>query len=236
MKQTLYKYFTQREYAEQFLDGSIYFNSLGYFCDYEDEEVRGDKYEGTSVFRPTGGLPIRNITKGFKGTIPEGAFQSTVKLEEVFVLCASRSFTDELRDGFNAVVCVEITKIHTLCTRIRKALPTGSTFRNGAVQYYDAAEGPGTRWPQPELIAKSKVNNYRWQDEYRFFFSPTNALAFENVTTQIILGQTEDRKPVEHNPYIIQARSLRDFCRLHELRSAELPPPSESRLSNSASM
>jgi hypothetical protein len=46
MRQRLCKYFTQREWAEQFLDGSIYFNSLGYFCDYEDEEVRGDKYEG----------------------------------------------------------------------------------------------------------------------------------------------------------------------------------------------
>jgi len=184
--------------------------------------VRGDKYEGTSIYLPDGGLPINNLTRGFKKTFPGGSFQSKVKLEEIFVICASRSFTDELRDKFKAVVCVEITKIQTLSTRIRNALPKGSTFRNGAVMYYEAAEGPGTRWPQPELIAKSKVNSYRWQDEYRFLFSPTDALAFENVTTQIILGQTEDRKPVEHEHHRIQTKSLRDICQLDELSSAEL--------------
>lgn len=181
MRQHIYKYFTEREWAEQFLDGSIHFNSLGYFCDCEDEEVRGDKFEGTSVYCPHEGLQVTNITKGFNATMPGWSFQSKVKLEEIFVICASRSFTEELREKFKAVACVEISKIQTFCTRIRNALPNGSTFRNGPVQYYDAAEGPGTRWPQPELIAKSKVNGYSWQDEYRFFFSPTDALAFDNV-------------------------------------------------------
>src|SRR5215468_5468400 len=122
MRQTLYKYFTQREWAEQFLDGAIYFNSLGYFCDWEDGEVRGDKYEGTSIYRPEGGLPINNLTRGFNKTFPGGSFESKARVEEIFVICASRSFTDELRDKFKAVACVEITKIQTLCTRIRSAL------------------------------------------------------------------------------------------------------------------
>jgi hypothetical protein len=96
-------------------------------------------------------------------------------------------------------------------------LPEGSIFRNGAVIYYDAAEGPGTRWPQPELIAKSKVDSYLWQDEYRFFFSTTDALAFENVTTQIVFGSTEDQVQVNHEHHRVQTKPLRDICRLVEL-------------------
>lgn len=210
----LYKYFTNREWAQQFLEGSIYFNSLGFFCDCEDEEIRGDRYEGTSIYRPNGGLQVTNFTKRFNATMPGWSFQSKVKLEEIFVLCASRSFTDELKEKFKAVACVEITNIESLCTRIRKALPQGSTFRNGAAKYYDETEGPGSRWPQPELIAMSKVNTFEWQDEYRLLFSPTDALDFENVVTQLT---REEMKPsaVDHKAYVIQTRSLRDICRLH---------------------
>ena len=215
MRQHLYKYFSNREWAEQLLDGSMYFNSLGYFCDCEEEEVRGDRYEGTSIYRPNGGLQVTNLTQGFNATMPGWSFQSKVKLEEIFVICASRSFTDELKEKFKAVACVEITRIQTLCTRIRKALPKGSTFGNGAAQYYDITEGPGTRWPQPELIAKSKVKSFEWQDEYRFFFSPTDALAFENVTTQLTREEKKPASTGEHKYYVIQTRSLRDFCRLN---------------------
>jgi len=36
----LYKYFSERKWAEAFLDGSMLFRSLSYFRDLEDKNVR----------------------------------------------------------------------------------------------------------------------------------------------------------------------------------------------------
>ena len=42
------KYFSERQWAERFLDGEILFRSLSYFCDYQDNEG-GDRNE--ALFR-----------------------------------------------------------------------------------------------------------------------------------------------------------------------------------------
>ena len=215
MRHSLYKYFPNREWAEEFLDGGLFFNSLGYFCDYEDEEVRGDKYEGTSVYRPTEGLVVNNHTKKITVTLQGWAMESTVNLEDVFVLCASRSLTNELRERFEAVVCVEITKIPTLCARIQTAMP-GAKINAGKVIYYDPSAPPAERWALPDLIARSKVEGYRWQDEYRFFFSPTDALAFEKVNLRLTSAEPQGPRSAEHKHQTIRTTSLRDICRLHE--------------------
>jgi len=218
MRQTLYRYFSKREYAEEFLDGNLYFNSLGYFCDYEDKNVRRDMYEGTSLYGPDEGLLITNYTRGTSSTIPRSALESGAKLDEIFVMCASQSFTDVLRDRFEAVACVEISKIQPLCTRIRKAIPN-CEFYNRPVKYYDSKKPPEERWAIPDLIATSKVEGYSWQDEYRFIFSPTDALVFENVNLQIRMGEKQSSTPTEHPHQRIQTkRNLRDFCKLREVR------------------
>ena len=222
VKHRLYKYFSNREWAEEFLDGNLYFNSLGYFRDYEDEEVRRDKNEGTSLYHPPEGLVVNNYTKKKRVTLQGWAFRSTVKVEEVFVLCASRSRSEKMRDRFKAVVMVEIAKIGTLCERIERALPGGSTFRAGKVNYYDPTQPPDTLWALPDDIARSKVNSYRWQDEFRFLFSPTDALAFEKVITQLTSGEQQEAKSGEHKFERIRTATLRDICQLHELGSAEM--------------
>ncbi len=63
MRHSLYKYFTNRKWADAFLDGEVFFNSLTYFRDYEDANVREDKNEGSSVYRPESGLLITNHTQ-----------------------------------------------------------------------------------------------------------------------------------------------------------------------------
>lgn len=55
MRHSLYKYFSDRKWADAFLDGEILFRSLSYFRDYEDKNVRGDEKEGTAVYRPKEG-------------------------------------------------------------------------------------------------------------------------------------------------------------------------------------
>jgi hypothetical protein len=153
MRHSLYKYFTDRKWADAFLHGEVFFRSSAYFRDYEDENVREDKNEGNSVYRPESGLLITNQTQGNTFTLPGFAFESTVKQEEVLVFCVSRSLTDELRMRFKAVAWVEILKIQTLYERIRKALPLDATFRAGRVEYYDPNEAPNPRWTLARLVS-----------------------------------------------------------------------------------
>jgi hypothetical protein len=217
MRHSLYKYFTKRKWAEAFLDGGVFFHSLAYFRDYEDENVRKDRNEGTAVFRPAGGLVINNHTQGKTFNLPGYAFESTANQEEIFVFCTSRSHNDELRKRFEAVVCVEISRIPTFCERIRKALPANATLRAGRIEYYDQTEGANPRWALPDLIAMSKLKSYEWQNEFRLVFCFTDALGFEKGALRLVKGDIrEAAKPTEHHEYLLKARSLRDICRLHE--------------------
>lgn len=226
-RHSLYKFYPDRKWAEEFLDGKPLFRSLACFRDYEDNNVREDQNEGAAIFRPSGGLVVNNLTQGTTFTLPDFAFKSAVKHEEIFVFCTSRSHTDELRRRFNAAVCVEILDIGVFCNRIEKALPNTAKFPAPAgrparigrrVEYYPETEGGKPRWALPEVIATSKLDSYAWQDEFRLVFSLTDALDFEKVNTQLIHDShpREAPKPAEHRLYHVKAQSLRDICKLHE--------------------
>ena len=221
MRHSLYRYFSERRWADEFLDGKMRFRSLAYFRDYEneseDEKVRKDDKEGNLVFGAPEGLLIINQTQGTSGVHPGFRMESRTKQTEIFVLCASTYFSKELRDRFGAVVCVEILKIAAFCRRIQQALPQNATIFAGKVIYYDPSQGPEERWALPDLIARSKFKSYVWQREYRFLFSLTDALAFENATYQLVRGNLREApKPEEHLDFPVQTKSLRDICRIRE--------------------
>ena len=179
--------------------------------------MRGDEHEGTSRFLPDEGLQITNQTQGTKFTVAEYAFESTVKANEIFVLCASRRFGDDLAREFNAVVAVEITRMPTFCERIQAALPPTATFRARRVDYYPQSQGGDPRWALPDDIATSKLEEWASQEETRFIFSLTDALAFENVKCQLSRQRTRTpAKPEEHLSHPLKVGSLRDICRLRE--------------------
>lgn len=225
MRHSLYKYYSELKWANAFLDGNLLFRSLSYFRDLEDNNVREDQNEGTAIFRPEGGLIVNNLTQGKTFTLPGHAFESAANQKEIFVFCASRSLTDELRKRFRAVACVEILDIGTFCARIEAALPPEATFpgRPGRtrigqrVEYYQETEGGNRRWALPDVIASSKFDSYAWQDEYRLVFSLTDALAFEKVDVRLVRSNVRKApNHAEHNCYPVKAHSLRDICRLHE--------------------
>ena len=226
-RHSLYKYYSDQRWADDFLDGKLLFRSLAYFRDYEDKQVREDQKEGTSVFRPAGGLVINNLTQGKTFVAPEWGFESSAKHEEIFVFCLSRSLTDERRRRFNAVACVEILNIGAFCRRIEAALPPGATFpaQSGRpprighrVTYYPETQSGSPRWALPEMIAMSKLDTYAWQDEFRLVFSLTDALSFEKVDVRLVHQNNpkDPPKPAEHHSYEVSAQNLRDICRLHD--------------------
>ncbi len=227
MRHRLYKYYSERKWAEAFLDGEIFFRALSYFRDYEDTNVRRDQNEGVSNFRPPLGLVGYNHTRGRSFALPDHAFESSASANEIFVFCVSTMFGETLRAGFDAVTCVEILKIREFCDRIRAALPTTATFFARRVQYYKPTDLPEARWALPDLIATSKFDDYSWQSEYRFVFSLTDALGFEKVTTVLRSDHAmPDANAMEHPTYSVKTDSLRDICRLREFTTS---PESETR-------
>jgi len=227
MSKRLYRFFDQIEWAEQMMRGSFRFRTLTYFRDYEEQEVRGDNNEGTSVFRPAIGLEIRNHTQRIKSFHPDSAFESEVKADEIFVFCLSKSDTPRIREGFRAVACVQINNVPEFCRLVQMALALeGAAFggRPGHkrighhVHYYLPSEPPEARWACPDLIACSKSDDYRWQDEFRLLFSLTDALKFENVHLRIVQGNPS-RPPdhSQHREHRVSITDLKGIATIHAL-------------------
>ncbi len=180
-RHSLFKYYASRRWADEFLGGKLLFRSLSYLHDIEDKNVREDQNEGNAIFRPKGGLVVTNETKGTTFTLADYAFESRVKQNEIFVFCMSRSLTDELGEGFGAVVCIEIRDVGVFCSRIEAALPSEVKFPGQAggrpagigrrVEYYRQIDGGNPRWALPDRIATSKLDSYAWQNEFRLVFS-----------------------------------------------------------------
>jgi hypothetical protein len=83
MRHSLYRYFTERKWADEFLDGKMRFRSLAYFRDYENESeakaVRKDDKEGNLVFGPPEGLLVSNQTQATTGALPGFRMESRTK-------------------------------------------------------------------------------------------------------------------------------------------------------------
>jgi hypothetical protein len=227
VRRSLCKYYNDQRWAEAFLNGKLLFRSLAYFRDFGDKDIRGDQNEGTAVYRPEGGLIINNRTQRTTFTLPgSSAFESSVENPaEIFVFCLSRSLTNELRREFQAVACVEILDIPTFCMRIRAALPSEAKFHGSPgrtrigwrVEYYEESAGGSPRWAVPGKIATAKSVRYARQDEFRLVFSLTDALAFQNINTQLTRDSARRvRNPTEHHSYCLEAQTFADICVLHE--------------------
>ena len=191
-QRSLFKYYVERKWAEAFLEGRFRFWSLAYFRDLEDNGARGDANEGTGIFHPDGGLQVMNKTQGRSSMLQSHAFTSTARCDEIFVFCMSRVFSAALWDEFGSVMCVEITDVPAFCRRVASRLPANARLpgRPGRerigqrVEYYDASDAPDTRWALPDRIALSKLAEFARQEEFRFVFSTTGALDFENVALE----------------------------------------------------
>jgi len=227
---SLFKYYDDRRWADGLMEGRLRFQTLARFRNWEEQQVRGDRHEGTSLFAPEQGLEVTNFTQRRKFVMPAHRFASAAKQDEIFVFCLSRTLARRLWDGFGAVACVEILDVPAFGTRVTAGLPTpfhlqgkpGRQRIGGRVDYYRASDPPGARWALPDLIALSKVEDYRWQDEFRLLFSQTDALGFENVSLSLAPPETATPKqPASREPFDLAIAALWGICRLHALRPAD---------------
>lgn len=215
MRRSLFKYYSQIKYAEALLNGEVFFQSLGYFRNYEDDNTRGDELEGTSVYKPTEGLLITNQTQRTQSVLHGWSFESTANLEEILVFCTSRVLSPELWKRFKAAACVEILNTARFCARIEEAREA-NTFYARPVTYYPPTEAPNPRWALPDVIATSKRDEFAWQREYRFVLATPSALEFEKAKMQLIRRVSKD--PPNSSPHtkkLLKIRNMEDICRLH---------------------
>lgn len=218
MKRSLYKYVPKLDYAQSFLSGKVFHQTLGYFRDYEDsnaKQVIGDEFESTHIFRPTGGLQINNLTNDTSSLLDMG-FESSVRAGEIYVFCVSLEMTEALRKEFEARACVEIMNRPAFRKRWQDALPQDAKHFARRVQYYEPDDLPGNIWPQPRRIATTKLSRFRNQREFRFGFSTKGALDFGESTQQLIDRKARpDPKRDEHYNMTIDVGDLNDICKLH---------------------
>lgn len=218
MQHSLFRYFSKKEHADAFLSGQVYFRSLRYFSDYEDEQVRGDPHEGSLVHGPPTGIVINNLTQNSQQLIAGSQFKATAKQGDIFVYCLSMTLNDIIRKRFEAVVCVEIRDKREF---LRLARATAESLQNkvyiGPVVYRELSEHPKDNWAKPEKVSMSKSAKFKWQDEYRLVIGKPEVFATNNVDVMLV----EQNHIFEKNPeeaqrtYTLQLADISDLCRIH---------------------
>ena len=223
-KRSLYKYFSMQEYADKFIDGELYFQTLSHFKSIEDNGVRGDHLEGVSVFEPATGLAVSNLTTGQSFVLEGYRFESAAQADHIYVFCMASTFSDRIAEQFGAVACVEVIDTPKLCSLATNSLPPGfivppvnnKRHLGHKVRYYDPAEPPETRWALPELVAISKRLDFSWQNEFRLVFGRPSTFDFENTKLAFTTGENKESKlSSASQPVSVRIGNISTICKLH---------------------
>jgi hypothetical protein len=220
---SLYRYFSKKN-ADAFVqNGEVLFRALSYFRNYEDDEARGDKFEGTLVHLPDNGLVVKNVNTEEEIFLPH-LFESTAKEDDIFVYCMSQILSAELSERFKAEVVVEITNPAKFLNLVRPALSLRKRFRvnqliHEPVKYYEWNEPPIVDWALPERITMKKPKIFEWQGEYRLAVPIGDAFDAENVNLNLV-SVNHSRASVARNypQQMLRLGSLSKICRVHTMK------------------
>jgi hypothetical protein len=220
---SLYRYFSEKN-ADAFVqNGEVLFRALSYFRNYEDDEVRGDKFEGTLVHLPDNGLVVKNVNTEEEILLPH-RFESTAKEDDIFVYCMSQILSAELAERFKAEVVVEITNPAKFLNLVRSALSLRKRFRvnqliHEPVKYYEWNEPPIVDWALPERITMKKPKIFEWQGEYRLAVPIGDALDVENVNLNLVSVNHSRGSAARNYPQqMLRLGSLSKICRVHTMK------------------
>lgn len=207
---TLIKIFEKKKYAEDFLKGSLYLNTLKYFAEEHVDgagEKRGDTYEGLLAhYQPS---KIGTITVG-DIIVPGDQLASPVLVHgdgllssNVFCMYAVNRKANDVfnnREEFLQSLkiyescfglgsyCAVILNTPEFISRFRKGLHSrGIPFQHGLVEYFDETSYHGNL-PAHEL-GFHKRRSFAHQSEYRFLLEPFHGIPGPLL---IDLGNLED--------------------------------------------
>lgn len=184
----LVKLFEKRQYAEEFVRGSLFMHSLAYFREYRDEhgELRGDKYEGIrAIFQPSqiGDIRVRDALIEPK-ELAEPAVLLHERLDHKMVYCMyalnSRGF--DRVSAANLAALKRVLRVHRACyglgnvaavvtnvtifiERVINAIKAANLWGQlGLIDYFDETQYHGEFQDKPGF---HKRKLYADQREYR---------------------------------------------------------------------
>jgi hypothetical protein len=214
-----YKYFSLADFAASFLkEGKVYFNTLAYFINCEEAQLR-DETEDALVYRPKGGLEINNLTTGRSLKLNAGLISKVRHPGRIYVFCTSLIKSKALVQRFNAPYCVEIFDVEEFSRRLRMKFKNPiERMRHqkllcGQIEYKTQSNQGGTDHALPEKIIYSKPPEFQIEAEYRHAFTKDKA-GFDAYQVEYSLGNFEPTKLENSAPRIIRLGDLRDICRL----------------------
>ena len=185
----MYRFFLQKNHAEDLVKGNVFISTLGE-CRKHEDPMRGDRHEGELTYhmpgRMTGGSDDKDfVTMAARGGvgIGPGCKNMTVgnltrgyRLPDAFVLCTTNIYQPKsLGENFGGY-CVEISKptefFHKVTSALRSKFPCESgsfgdvTYKD---QVYFGLDDP------PGLIGFVKRPDiYAYQKEFRFLWVPVS--------------------------------------------------------------
>lgn len=217
----IYKYIHSKYVDRLLKNGEMLFRALSYFRDYEDEEVRGDLYEGTRKYEREDGLEITKAKNGVRMNVPY-RFESTVNQDHIFLFCLSTIFSEELASKFKADICIEIKEYIKFISMVKSAVARRPSIKpnkliSKPVNYYKKSDGPGIDWALPEVLAISKSEYFSWQHEFRLAFCIKNAFDIKNTTQRLVRMGTEKRFHQSIYPEkTLKIGNISKICEVHK--------------------
>lgn len=221
MGQTILSFikFGQEEHIlDMFNNGNIYLNTIQSFRSFEDNCLRGDKYEGVSkiINYPKGNLEIKSINykAEYLSLQVRESFEHVVG--NIFSLYCISSF--HIPNPLEFKIDEKITEFGTHCIIIKDNVEflkrmedcfktNGITLHHDFVSYYNASNFNG------KLNVFQKPNEYSYQNEFRFY-------ADSGLTKPLILniGSLSEIAEIHKSKDVIGTLNLSiENCRFQEL-------------------
>ena len=170
----LIKFSEEKYILDLYNNGTVFMNSIQYFREFEDNNLKGDVYEGVNSLTnyPKGEFEIEGLN--FKGNyISLHVRESYEKvLGNLYCMyCISpenltepENFKIDIRNLDFGSHCLIIKNTQEFVKRIENALTNLSlTFRRRLVEYYEKEKING------EINVFQKRKEYDFQNEYRFY-------------------------------------------------------------------
>lgn len=165
---------SEENILDLFENGTIYMNTIEYFRKVEDEELRGDKYEGVSrvINSLPGTFKIPGIEREFnyiKVHLRESYKEVLGNIYSLYSI-SSKGYTNpldfefdkrNLRFGTHGIL---IKNLSLFFSKIESELKRNNLkFNHGFVDYYDKEE------VCKEISLFEKPNEFEYQKEFRFY-------------------------------------------------------------------
>ncbi|WP_395066575.1 hypothetical protein [Flavobacterium sp.] len=165
---------SEENILDLFENGTIYMNTIEYFRKVEDQELRGDKYEGVSrvINSLPGTFKIPGIDREFnyiKIHLTEAHKEVIGNIYSLYAI-SSKGFPNPLDFAFDknnlrfGTHCLVIKDLPLFFKKIEKELKNNNyKFRHGFVDYYNKDE------VNRKITLFEKPLEFEYQKEFRFY-------------------------------------------------------------------